>query len=90
MVLAALQDSGGIPHPQSLWQWLDDRKGDAEHRVLSPIPGGILLPHRGSRRARSAPRALDAFEDKWGEQLPMVGEMWRRRWAEISPFLRRT
>ena len=31
--------------------------------------------------------ALSAFEDKWGERFPMIGEMWRRRWAEISPFL---
>ncbi len=30
---------------------------------------------------------LEAFEAKWGAQFPMIGEMWRRRWDEISPFL---
>ena len=35
----------------------------------------------------AALEALDAFEAKWGERFPMIGEMWRRRWTEISPFL---
>lgn len=36
---------------------------------------------------QAALNALDDFEGKWGERFPMIGEMWRRRWAEISPFL---
>ena len=37
--------------------------------------------------AEAALQALDAFEAKWGERFPMIAEMWRRRWDEISPFL---
>lgn len=31
--------------------------------------------------------ALEVFEEKWGQRFPMIAEMWRRRWLEISPFL---
>jgi putative transposase len=31
--------------------------------------------------------ALSAFEAKWGTRFPMVASSWRRRWAEIVPFL---
>jgi putative transposase len=31
--------------------------------------------------------ALDAFEAKWGKRFPMVAPAWRRRWAEVVPFL---
>ena len=34
-----------------------------------------------------AEAALDAFEVQWGDRYPMVVESWRRRWAEITPFL---
>lgn len=37
--------------------------------------------------ASAALEALDAFEAKWGQRFPMIAEMWRRRWEEISPFL---
>lgn len=35
----------------------------------------------------TAELALDAFEAKWGQRFPMVGQSWRRRWDEITPFL---
>lgn len=35
----------------------------------------------------AALQALDAFEAKWGKRFPMIAPTWRRRWAEISPFL---
>jgi len=36
----------------------------------------------------AAEAALDDFDAKWGERYPMVATAWRRRWAEITPFLR--
>jgi len=35
----------------------------------------------------AAEAALDAFEAKWGKRFPMVATAWRRRWAEVIPFL---
>lgn len=35
----------------------------------------------------AAQQALDAFDAKWGKRFPLVGPAWRRRWAEIVPFL---
>lgn len=35
----------------------------------------------------AAELALEAFEERWGKRFPMVGKAWRRRWAEITPFL---
>jgi putative transposase len=31
--------------------------------------------------------ALADFEAKWGKRFPMVAPAWRRRWAEVVPFL---
>ena len=33
-----------------------------------------------------AEEALDAFEEKWGDQYPMVVKSWRSNWANIIPF----
>jgi len=35
----------------------------------------------------AAQQALLAFEASWGKRFPMVAAAWRRRWAEIVPFL---
>jgi putative transposase len=37
--------------------------------------------------ADAAELALERFEDRWAKQFPMVAQTWRRRWAEIIPFL---
>ncbi len=37
--------------------------------------------------ADAAELALERFEQRWGERFPMVAQAWRRRWAEIIPFL---
>jgi len=37
--------------------------------------------------AEAAEHALEEFEDRWGERFPMIAQAWRRRWAEIIPFL---
>jgi putative transposase len=31
--------------------------------------------------------ALDAFEAKWGQQLPIVPRMWREAWQHVIPFM---
>jgi len=35
----------------------------------------------------AASAALDAFEATWGKRFPMIATAWRRRWAEVTPFL---
>ena len=37
--------------------------------------------------ADAALAALEAFEEKWGEQLPVIGQAWRNSWEYITPFL---
>jgi putative transposase len=31
--------------------------------------------------------ALDAFDAKWGDQLPIIARMWREHWPNIIPFM---
>ena len=31
--------------------------------------------------------ALDAFDAKWGEQIPIITRMWREQWQHIIPFM---
>jgi putative transposase len=35
----------------------------------------------------AAEAELSRFEEVWGERFPMIGPAWRRRWAEVTPFL---
>lgn len=35
----------------------------------------------------SAKAALDAFEEKWSKQFPMIASSWRNNWSQLSPFL---
>jgi len=35
----------------------------------------------------AAEAALTAFEEKWGEEYPMIGKSWRENWERIIPFL---
>jgi len=35
----------------------------------------------------AAEQALQAFEAQWGKRFPTIAPTWRRRWAEIVPFL---
>jgi putative transposase len=37
--------------------------------------------------ADAALAALEAFEAKWGEKLPVIGQAWRNNWEYITPFL---
>jgi putative transposase len=31
--------------------------------------------------------ALEAFEEKWGAQLPVIGQAWRDAWEHVIPFM---
>ncbi len=31
--------------------------------------------------------ALEAFEEKWGKQLPVIGQAWRSSWEHVTPFM---
>jgi transposase-like protein len=31
--------------------------------------------------------ALEAFEGKWGQQLPVIGQAWRSAWEHVTPFM---
>jgi putative transposase len=31
--------------------------------------------------------ALEAFEEKWGLQLPVIGQAWRSAWEHVTPFM---
>jgi len=37
--------------------------------------------------ADAAHAALEAFEEKWGEKLPVIGQAWRNSWEYVIPFL---
>jgi putative transposase len=31
--------------------------------------------------------ALEAFEEKWGAQIPVIGQAWRSAWEYVTPFM---
>jgi putative transposase len=37
--------------------------------------------------ADAALMALEAFEEKWGKQLPVIGQAWRSAWEHVTPFM---
>ena len=46
-----------------------------------------LKPIYTAPNAEAAEAELTAFEERWGERYPMIGESWRARWELIVPFL---
>ena len=46
-----------------------------------------LRPIYTAVNADAALAALEAFEDKWGSQIPVIGQAWRTSWEYITPFL---
>ena len=55
------------------------RQYDAVVKDLKPIYTAI--------DADTALVALEAFEEKWGAQLPVIGQAWRDRWEYVIPFM---
>jgi putative transposase len=37
--------------------------------------------------ADQAMHALEAFEEKWGQQIPVIGQAWRSAWEHVTPFM---
>jgi putative transposase len=60
-------------------RYVPRRQYDAVVKDLRPIYTAIDQDH--------ALAALDAFEHKWGDQLPPVVKAWRDAWEHVIPFL---
>jgi putative transposase len=60
-------------------KYVPRRQYDAVVKDLKPIYTAIDADH--------ALQALDAFEAKWGAQLPPVVNAWRDSWEHVIPFL---
>ena len=63
---------------QSL-RYVPRRQYDAVAKDLKPIYTAI--------NADQALLELDAFEQKWGQQLPVIGQAWRSAWEYVTPFM---
>src|ERR1700677_1840010 len=46
-----------------------------------------LRPIYTAVNADAALAALEAFEEKWDAQIPVIGQAWRNSWEYITPFL---
>jgi putative transposase len=46
-----------------------------------------LKPIYTAMNADAAMHALEAFEEKWGQQLPVIGQAWRAAWEYVTPFM---
>jgi transposase-like protein len=60
-------------------RYVPRRQYDAVVKDLKPIYTAI--------DADQALVALEAFEEKWGAQLPVIGQAWRDRWEYVIPFM---
>jgi putative transposase len=60
-------------------KYVPRRQYDAVVKDLRPIYTAIDSDH--------ALQALEAFEHKWGQQLPVIGQAWRNAWEYVIPFL---
>jgi putative transposase len=60
-------------------RYVPRRQFDAVTKDLKPIYTAI--------NPDQAMVALEAFEAKWGEMLPIVPRMWREAWQHVIPFM---
>jgi putative transposase len=63
---------------QSL-KYVPRRQYDAVAKDLKPIYTAI--------NPEEAMLALEVFEEKWGQQLPIIGQAWRTSWEYVIPFM---
>jgi putative transposase len=63
---------------QSL-KYVPRRQYDQVVKDLKPIYTAI--------DAEEAMVALETFEERWGEQIPVIGQAWRNNWEYITPFM---
>jgi len=60
-------------------KYVPRRQYDAVVKDLKPIYTAI--------DADQALLALEAFDEKWGQQLPVIGQAWRSAWEHVTPFM---
>jgi putative transposase len=60
-------------------KYVPRRQYDAVVKDLKPIYTAIDADH--------ALGALEAFEQKWGQQLPVIVQAWRDAWEYVIPFM---
>jgi putative transposase len=60
-------------------RYVPRRQYEAVVKDLKPIYTAI--------DADTALLALEAFEEKWGTLLPVIGQAWRDRWEYVIPFM---
>jgi transposase-like protein len=46
-----------------------------------------LRPIYTATDANAANEALEAFDQKWGKQLPVITKAWRDSWEHVIPFM---
>ena len=60
-------------------KYVPRRDYDAVVKDLKPIYTAV--------NADAAEVALEAFEEKWGAKVPVIGQAWRTNWEYVIPFL---
>jgi putative transposase len=60
-------------------RYVPRRQYDQVVKDLKPIYTAVDSDH--------ALVALEAFEEKWGDQLPVIGRAWRDAWEYVIPFM---
>jgi putative transposase len=60
-------------------KYVPRRQYDAVVKDLKPVYTAI--------NPDQALAALDAFDAKWGEQIPIIARMWREQWQHVIPFM---
>src|SRR6202042_3947812 len=60
-------------------KYVPRRQYDQVVKDLKPIYTAI--------NSDAAERALEAFDQKWGAQLPVITQAWRDNWEYVIPFL---
>jgi transposase-like protein len=61
-------------------KYVPRRQYDQVAKDLKPIYTAI--------DADEALRALEAFEEKWGAQILVIGQAWRAAWEQVTPSWR--
>ena len=65
--------------PRRFLRYVPRRQYEQVTKDLKPIYTAIDAEH--------AAQALDGFEEKWGQLLPPVVQMWREAWDYVIPFM---
>jgi putative transposase len=60
-------------------KYVPRRDYDAVVKDLKPIYTAI--------NAQQAEQALEAFDEKWGAKVPVIGQAWRTNWEYVTPFM---